>query len=81
MAPVTIFGGRCPVGGCSKKGSLFTKHLSEEECRQAIKTHLVQSPYHEQDEVNAGTLAAAADLEIWDDDGASWTSDDRDACC
>jgi hypothetical protein len=83
---VDVFAVRCPLGdGCSKKGSLIAKKLSEEEARQCIVNHLTGSPYHKMPELEASVLAQAATVESWpeakhvqqaddEDEGQEWSS-------
>ena len=73
MAPCTVFAARCPLGqDCTKKGSLFVKKLSEDECMNAMKHHLKTSPYHEMSDEAAQILADELEVESWDDDSDNW---------
>jgi hypothetical protein len=76
---VDVFAVRCPLGdGCSKKGSLIAKKLSEEEARQCIVNHLTGSPYHKMPEQEAAVLAQAATVESWPEAKHVQQADDED---
>ena len=78
---VLVYAVRCPIGGCSKKGGLFGKKATAEEAQQAVKHHLLKSPYHELDEETATRMAEEYEAECWleevsepvpEDDSAEW---------
>jgi hypothetical protein len=65
---VTVFVVRCPLGDqCSKKNGILGKKLDEEQVKQVLKTHLMQSPYHELSEEQAQDCTDATMVESWEE--------------
>lgn len=65
---VTVFVVRCPLGdSCSKKGGILGKKLDEAEARKVVKTHLMQSPYHNLQEDAAIEMANNLIVESWEE--------------
>ena len=67
---------RCPLGDCSKKFGILAKKATEDEAREAVKWHLLKSPYHELSEDDATLQSLTVDIEEWPD--ANETADTCD---
>lgn len=64
---------RCPRGDCGKKQGVISKKASEDEAREAIVHHLVQSPHHQVPEDKARREVASLQIERWTEE---WPEDD-----
>ena len=54
MVEVTVWTGRCPVGGCAHDGRVLCKsYVGEEDLKAKVANHLVASTYHSMSEVDA----------------------------
>jgi hypothetical protein len=74
-----VFVARCPLGDCSKKFGVLAKRDTEEGAREAVKWHLMKSPYHEMPESDADLQMLAAEIEEWPaaNDVESWEDGDE----